>query len=99
MIRVNYVTHTTLTLINAVCCLSGGGVEAAYDTAVDKAGGSQKPTSQATIVRDLAKLNHVATDTVSTCRVKFTCSTAPSLFSYKCEKCGKNYSATYYKKL
>lgn len=63
MTGVSYVTCTALTLINAVCCLSGGEVEAAYDTTVDKAGGSQKPTSQATIVRTLAKLNHVAADT------------------------------------
>lgn len=51
----------------------GGGVEADYDTTVDKAGeGSQKPTSQATIVRTLTQLNHVARDTVSAQQVKFT---------------------------
>ena len=35
----------------AVCCLAGGEVEAVYETAADKARGSQKQTSQATIVR------------------------------------------------
>lgn len=50
-------------------------MEAAYGTTVDKAGGgSQKSTSQATVVRTLAKLNHVATDSLSNCRAKFTCS-------------------------
>lgn len=73
-------------------------MEAAYDTTVDKAGregGSQKPTSQATIVRTLAKLNHVATDTVSTHRVKGTCSNAATLFSYKYKEVGKSYSSSY----
>lgn len=54
---------------------------------------SQKPTSQATIVRTLAKLNHVATDTVSTCRVEVTCSTAASVF--KCKNVWRSYNASY----
>lgn len=50
-----------------------GKVEADFDTTVDKAGeGSQKPTSQATIVKTLTQLNHLATDTVRAYRVKFT---------------------------
>ena len=56
---VNYVTLTAPTLTNVECCLSGEEVEAAYDKTVDKAGGSQKPTRQATMVRALAKINHV----------------------------------------
>lgn len=45
-------------------------MEADFDTTVDKAGeGSQKPTSQATIVKTLTQLNHLATDTVRAYRV------------------------------
>lgn len=74
-------------------------MKAAYDTTADKAagGGGTARSQPARIVRTLAKLNHVATDTVSTCTVNVTCSNAASLLSYKCKMVGKSNSASYSK--
>lgn len=84
-----WIMYSYSQVINAVCCLSGGEVEAAYDTTVDKAEEGTARSQPARRVRTLAKLNHVATDTVSTCTVNFTCSNAASLFSYSVKWLGK----------